>query len=108
MPPYTRSNESVNVCEIVGCFNCDQVQFFSARMFKTGKASRSQGLQKLWRKYSGYLSNSYNVFQSILFHVSYLKNVNFLLLSHNYQLSDSSAAIRSTIFNDGGLAIAIA
>ena len=44
-PPY------FTTFDIVGCFNCKQVQFLSTPKLETKQARRSQGLQKLWGKY---------------------------------------------------------
>ena len=50
----TSSNERMIVCEIVGCFNCEQAQFLSTPMLEIGEPKRGQGPQKLWEKYGGY------------------------------------------------------
>ena len=47
--PCTPQNEYTNVCEIVHCFNCEQVRFQSTRMLETRQARRCRELEKLGR-----------------------------------------------------------
>ena len=64
MLPCTSSNEQINVCEIVDCFNCEQVEFPSmVRIcWKQDQAGRNKALHKLWDKKIGSMRNFYNVF----------------------------------------------
>ena len=42
------STEHINVCEIVGCVNCEQVQFEIAPMLQTGAPETLEKIKQLY------------------------------------------------------------
>ena len=43
------------VCKIVGCFNCEQVQFATTHMQETGQVRHSQEVENLLDENGGYV-----------------------------------------------------